>query len=341
MSKVFTCTQGTARFTTERDTPGKGHVSVGNRRLDLTLPPTIDLAGVRWVSSARVGNSRGLDETRACWDPDSHPYMKDLAAKARLAAYRAMAACGSPCPTYEQWQEAGRHHIDLPQAPPMLTPWTPQLATRHITAAAKDREHLEPETQACLCPPDVISKPLQQSLLRALRLAGGIPRVYEPLEEAGGYAWYQRLPVVQSLDPDAQAMTLTLHFAGGGQAPLTLATDLLLPADGFKPWRRPEQQTLRIRTDAGLSPETVADALVDGYFDTLTRDPGEWSTQLLLFQDQALYTAAWLLQGEDRAAAQAIARIAARELGPYLPEDRTLDLSIKPGTAPAVTLHKN
>ena len=238
---------------------------------------------------------------------------EELKTAAQLAIFEAIASLGAHHLTYSDWLAASELGIELPEASPMLTAWTPETGE---PGNRKDAQRIS--TQSAFLIPDL--EPLEaQCLARAidlnrdddtpeLRLACDEPRYT-------GYTWYDALPRLEqplfeidfgdrsitidagepsneeATSAEARAIRVILKTTNTATPQtIVLASDFAAYNDVYSSWLD-NLVMFWTKTDA-LNPVDVAvllEAALFTYNDDSDHD--SYDTQLSEFQTEAIETA--------------------------------------------------
>ena len=326
--------------------------------------PRIPLLDRSWSVKADVIDCPELQLTL----PTRHevvetPFMEELRTACRAAVYQAILVHPDPVDVpYEIQQEAARMGITLPEARPRLTPWTPG------TARGGNHWTQQRERQPLPATPIVIHNNLsaadQQALGRAADLTGNTHRLFKSQPNFHGYAWYDRLPHIQSVRTTIQAgdvtydldqarkgeqeppagrpdrISITVQAKGGDRNRLTLGmpTDLAF-------WHEydegADEALPLVAKDSGVTPKQLTKFMMDAYFSPSDdKDADSAETQEEDYQDVCLQLAIQLLVSPEEALRSALENAAARHLQYLLYPDASATIRLTQGCRPEATISK-
>ena len=294
------------------------------------------------------------------------PFLKALEERARLVAFKAMAAHPDPRPTYETWRQAKIAGIEIEPPPARLDRWIPETRCPYETTArgtTKTLCQIDGQPTVLRMEAD-LDPPLAQSLHRAI---GANPRkIQTPLVRKNtkleGYEWYETIPrltavhieianedgttrrfeqplvtseAVTTPRPETIRIGLTIEPPNAPPYTITLDTDLALTGgtDTDDPWESMDElmksAEATITADSTLRPKELAELIRKAFFiRSMDPEAGTWERQSVEFDDRAFHMATRLLEGDDEATRKTIERVLKRTLSPTTTPGQTIGITV-------------
>lgn len=272
--------------------------------------------------------------------------LEELRSAIRTAIFRAIARREGHTLSYEDWTQALKCGVELPEATPRLLQWTPSSGEGVRCGGAQ----MIDAANALRMP--YFSPQYAQCLSRALKAHQDFTTtLVEPVAAFEGYAWYDGLTRVENVGflisqngeqynysdmderPDlksgrADAITMELHVtaADGAETTIRLPTDLFISYDSSLDYDLEDAVIV-------LAPESPID--VDGLTDMLEAvcfeahrdsDADSWQTQHDQFLLDARQVAMELLLDADEAVIVRCGAVVARELRWLVPEGKMISI---------------
>ena len=261
--------------------------------------------------------------------------------RVRCVIYRHIQSLGTHRLAHEQWREAAALGIALPEAEPLLRPWSPATADPHNCSAASG-ERIASEDHIIV---DSFEPAFEQCAAFALGKHGGYEgRLAEPDDTMAGYSWYNCLPHIAVLrfeierdgatailDPGefpgldsgtVNRLTLVLEFSGEEADQIRIPAPVAIEYDERTHWSFEEARILLASRDA-LTPAELVDLLEGACFSPSDdRDADSWDTQHSRFLLDAQEMATRLLLGDDAALIERLHAILAYRAQWFVPEGR-------------------
>lgn len=271
--------------------------------------------------------------------------------RVRRVIYRHIQSLGTHRLGYEQWREAASLGIALPEAEPLLQPWSPATADPHNCSAASG-ERIASDDHIIV---DTFEPAFEQCAAFALGKHGGYEgRLAEPDDTMAGYGWYNRLPHIAALrfeierdgatatlDPDefpgldsgpVDRLTLVLDLSGKAADQIRIAAPVAIEYDEGTHWSFEEARILLAARDA-LTPAELVDLLEGACFSPSDdRDADSWDTQHSRFLLDAQEVATRLLLGDDAALIERLRAVLAYRAQWFVPEGRTFAIALSRDT---------
>ena len=285
-------------------------------------------------------------------------YLKELVEQSWETLYQAVQAEAPATLPYEAWSKAQALGIRLDPAAALLPVWTPSKAeepkwerpgSRFFDKPRLDVERrgdtlLMTANMEC-CDAQVTARALELSNLRE--------NVFAAEEQYAGYAWYDAIPrivsvqiearsagwidnmmdtrarreALQSSEPDEISVILTIRDARGRTTTRRLEVDVALRATDATCI---EEMEIALRKNHQIDPGTLADLLFDAYFLPVEDDEGESrGTQAARFYRDCKELSTGLTGSWKQARTERLENLAKTYLAPEIRKDETVRFTIR------------
>ncbi len=310
----------------------------------LTVPcalPSIDEKDRNWWARVDIVDAPALQLVLpARKEMVENGALEALRDAVRKSIYLHIASLGNHRLPFEQWAEAGRLGIHLPEAAPLLRGWTP--ATADLNSGRESPGIVRADNLVLV---DDFGPPLEQCAAFALARDGRLEgRLADPDPAMAGYGWYDALPRIAALrfeiERDGRAhvfdstelpglesgpverLDLVLELAGQQPETITVPAPVVIEYDDGSCWSFEEAHILLASRDA-VSPDELVELLEASCFCASDdRDADSWETQNDRFLLDAREMATRLLLGDDAALVERLRAIIAYRAQWFVPEGR-------------------
>lgn len=256
---------------------------------------------------------------------------------------------------------AGAYGISLPDARPLLEPWSPTPATRRRYAAIDKLRQVLPT--APIVVPNHLYATDQYALARAADQAGIAHRLVRQCRDFDGYQWYDDLMHLRTLDAliaaDGKQHTLSVlreeedyldtyradrillliraKSGDGNRLSLGLPADLLFQNETQDDG--PEDNLPLVAPGSGLDPKELTQLMMDAYFDP-SSDSGSDSHETQEYAHQEAYrrTALHALTPPEDALREVLSSAINSHVRYLIPENTTVSIVIESRKNPRISL---